>query len=62
MLSKRLANCLGGCLQLPREALLWALKRGMTKNEIADFYEASIQMVTKRINETGVIRQLSYLR
>lgn len=54
------ADCLGGSLQLPREALLWALRRGMDKKSIAEFYNASIQMVTKRVNETGVMKQLSY--
>jgi Zn-dependent peptidase ImmA (M78 family) len=56
------ANCLGGCLQLPRESLLWALKKGMNKSDISNYYGASVPMVTKRINETGVMRQLSYMK
>lgn len=56
------ANYLGSTLQIPREALLWALKRGMTKEEIGDYFQASISMVTFRINSTGVMRQLSYMR
>jgi Zn-dependent peptidase ImmA (M78 family) len=54
------ADCLGGCLQLPRESLLWALKKGMSKSDISKHYVASIPMVTKRINETGVMKQLFY--
>ncbi|WP_405610902.1 ImmA/IrrE family metallo-endopeptidase [Polaribacter sp. Asnod1-A03] len=56
------ANCLGGCLQLPKESLLWALKKGMNKSDISNYYGASVPMVTKRINETGVMRQLSYMK
>jgi len=54
------ANCLGGCLQLPKESLLWSLKKGMSHADIADHFEASIQMVTKRINESGAQKQMDY--
>lgn len=56
------ANCLGGCLQLPRESLLWAIKKGMNKSDISKYYMASTPMVTKRINETGVMKQISYMK
>lgn len=36
------AEWLGGCLQLPREGLIWALKQGMTNKDIADNYKASL--------------------
>lgn len=52
------AKWLGGCLQLPREALVWALQQGMEQAEIASYYLASAQMVRLRINMTGVSKQL----
>lgn len=52
------AEWLGSCLQLPRPALIWALKRGMSLDEITDHYNASIEMVRYRINITGVKKQL----
>jgi Zn-dependent peptidase ImmA (M78 family) len=55
------ANYLGSALQIPREALLWALKEKMQKQEIAEYFNASPQMVTLRINSTGVKSQLNYL-
>jgi Zn-dependent peptidase ImmA (M78 family) len=52
------AEWLGGCLQLPRKALSWAiLKRKMNENDISDYYTASIEMVRFRINTTGVMQQ-----
>ena len=56
------AEWFGSCLQLPRPALLFALKNGMTKTQISEKYNASVEMVTYRINVTGVKRQLSYNR
>jgi len=49
---------LGGCLQIPRPALLWALRRQMTTPEIADHYGASEKMVRYRRNVTGVDAQM----
>lgn len=51
------AEWLGGCLQLPRPALLWALKEKMTNEEIATYFNASEEMVKYRLNITGVNRQ-----
>lgn len=56
------ANYLGSALQITREGLIWALKKRMELNEIAEHYNASTAMVTLRINSTGVKRQLSYLK
>ena len=56
------AEWLGGCLQIPRDALMWSLKKKMNNNEIADFFNASVDMVTFRINTTGVQRQLFFLQ
>lgn len=52
----------GGCLQLPREALIWALKKKMTNTEIAEYYNASEEMVRYRINITGVKKQIGRWR
>ena len=53
------AEWLGGCLQLPREALLWHIQRNRSVKEIAEFFIASEKMVRFRINSTGVKRQYS---
>ncbi len=47
------AEWLGGCLQLPREGLIWALKQGMTNKDIADNYKASLPMTNYRIGKSG---------
>jgi len=52
------AKWLGGCLQLPREALIWALQQGMEQADIATYYLASAQMVRLRVNMTGVNKQI----
>lgn len=57
------AEYLGGCLQLPRESLVWAIaSERMTKQQIAEKYLASEQMVNFRINSTGIRNQLRYSR
>lgn len=56
------AEWLGSCLQLPRPALIYSLKKGMTYENIAEHYNCSIEMVQYRINITGVKRQLAYMR
>lgn len=53
------AEWLGSCLQLPRPALLYSLKKGMTVKEIAEHYNCSTEMVQYRINITGVRKQLN---
>lgn len=55
------AEWLGACLQLPRPALIWALKRKMKIDQIAEHFSASVEMVRYRINITGVKKQLSYI-
>lgn len=54
------AEWLGACLQLPRPALLYSLRKQMTLEEIANKYNASIDMVKYRINITGVQKQIRY--
>lgn len=51
------AKYMGGCLQIPREALVWAKTKRMSKEAIASHFHASKQMVTYRINVTGINRQ-----
>ncbi len=51
------AEWLGGCLQLPRDALVWHIKRNLSVKEIAEVFSASQTMVRFRINSTGVNRQ-----
>lgn len=51
---------LGACLQLPREALLWARRQGMDHDEIASYYGASRDQVRYRLNRTGVEQQLGH--
>ncbi len=49
------ASCLGATLQLPREALSWAIyHERMTLLEIAETYVASLPMVRYRVNITGL--------
>ena len=52
------AAWLGGCLQIPRKAMLRAVSRGMDNETIARHYTASTQMVQFRRNVTGVDQQL----
>lgn len=56
------AEYLGAALQLPRECLVWALKKGMSRQDIAKNYTASLEMVRFRINSTGVTKQLKYIK
>lgn len=48
------ATYLGGCIQIPRRGLLWAVQRQMTQAEIAAYFHASEEMVRFRSNVTGV--------
>lgn len=52
------ANWLAAALLLPRDALLYARKRGMNNEQAAAQYGCSIELVTMRINTTGVDIQL----
>jgi Zn-dependent peptidase ImmA (M78 family) len=51
------AKWFGGCLQIPRDALVHMLYRGYGINEISDHFGASLDMVKYRINITGVKKQ-----
>lgn len=56
------AEWLGASLQLPRAALLWALKQNLRNDKICEIYSASKEMVNYRINITGVKNQVRYLK
>jgi Zn-dependent peptidase ImmA (M78 family) len=51
------AKCLGSTLQIARPGLLWSKKRDMDNHEIAKHFNASIDMVTYRMNTSGVAKQ-----
>lgn len=53
------AGWLGGCLHLPRPALLATLGAGLGEDVIAERYVASTEMVRYRRRMTGVDRQLT---
>lgn len=54
------AEWLGACLQLPREALIWALRKEMSQSDIAQYFNASANMVRYRINSTGALQQIRH--
>lgn len=56
------ANWLAGCLLLPRDALLWILKRGLSLDAAAREYGASTQMMEYRLNVTAVRLQIGRQR
>jgi Zn-dependent peptidase ImmA (M78 family) len=51
------AKVLGSTLQLPTPCLLWSIKKGMNEEEISSYYNASLDMVTYRLNVTGVAKR-----
>ena len=53
------ARYMGGCLQIPREGLLWALRRRMTKEQIAKHFLSSVDLVRYRQNVTGADKQIA---
>ena len=50
---EKMAEYLGGCLQIPARGLDWAFQRNMTLQEIANHFGASLQMVRYRCNMSG---------
>lgn len=47
------AKYLGGCLQITKTGLDWAIGRNMSRQQIADHFGASPKMVQYRLNMTG---------
>lgn len=56
------AAYLGAALQLSKPCLFWALKRDMTYSNMAEHYNASVEMVKYRINISGVGFQKGILK
>jgi Zn-dependent peptidase ImmA (M78 family) len=54
------AEWLGGCLHIPRKSLEWAFRNKMTPPDICTYYTASNEMLTYRINVTGIKNQYKY--
>ncbi len=52
------ATWLSGCLLLPRQALLWAARRGMTDDEVCDHFGTSVDLTRFRRKMTGIDKQL----
>jgi Zn-dependent peptidase ImmA (M78 family) len=48
------AAWLGAALQLPRAALLWAIREGMSDTEISQHFNASVSQIRYRRGVTGV--------
>ncbi len=53
------ATFLGGCLQIPRRGLLWALQMGWSVIQIANHFSSSESMVIFRLNVTGASKACS---
>jgi Zn-dependent peptidase ImmA (M78 family) len=51
------AKYLGGCLQITRPGLQWAVKNLISVERISEYYSASIDMVKYRMGVTGVLKQ-----
>ncbi len=56
------AEWLGGCLQINRSGLLWAIGRRMTPQQMSEHFCASEAIVRYRRNITGVDVQMSRFR
>ncbi|WEK34683.1 MAG: ImmA/IrrE family metallo-endopeptidase [Candidatus Pseudobacter hemicellulosilyticus] len=62
LLHEQEAKHLGGCLQITRAGLQWALKNAMEDEDISKYYNASVDMVKYRIGVTGVKKQFGHSR
>lgn len=52
------ASWLGGCLQIPRVALLWVIEAGMSETKLLDYFGASRDLLRYRRRITGVDLQV----
>lgn len=53
------AKWFGGCLQVPRRALVQMIYKGLDINELSDHFGASMDMVNYRLRMTGVEKQIN---
>lgn len=53
------AEYLGATMQMTRKGLVWAMRRNMSISEIAEYYQASHEMVNYRLKISGVARQFA---
>jgi Zn-dependent peptidase ImmA (M78 family) len=56
------ATWLGGCLILPREALLFCKKNGASDDEIRNTYNATASLLRMRMGVTGISRHMSFIK
>lgn len=56
------ADWVCGCLKLPRDGILWAVRSQMSHEQIAEHFAASLDLVRYRIRITGVDRQVQRAR
>ncbi|MBK9099494.1 MAG: ImmA/IrrE family metallo-endopeptidase [bacterium] len=54
------AKWFGGCLQVPRRALVQMIYKGLDINELSDHFSASIDMINYRLRMTGVEKQINW--
>ena len=59
---EREAEWLGGCLQIPRDAILFLARRGYDNMAIAEQFGASEDMARFRRNMTGIDKQIARVR
>jgi hypothetical protein len=50
---------LGGCLQIPKRGLLWAIQKGMNAEQIASHFGSSVDIVCYRANMTGQAKAIN---
>lgn len=52
------ATTLGATLQLASPCLIWAKNKGMSYDEVSEYFNASIEMVRFRMNTSGVGKRM----
>lgn len=51
------AGYLGASLQITRKGLVWAVKKSMSVEQMAEYYNATTEMVSYRLRISGVAKQ-----
>lgn len=52
------ADWVCGCLKLPRDGILWAARKGMSTQQIAEHFMSSLDLARYRLQKTGVELQV----